>query len=221
MDFLTLIDADFLLVINGWRSLWADYFMYAFSGKIIWIPLYAAILYVLFRNMSWRVALLGVLTITLIILFADQTCSSLIRPWIGRMRPANLENPLSDYIEIVNGYRGGKYGFPSCHAANTFGLAFYVYYMLRQRWFTLFMMLWALVTCYSRAYLGVHYPGDLVAGALVGYVGAFICCRLFAFLSVKYLCYVRPAYTVNTWVPLVVGSLTILCIFIYSFLSAA
>lgn len=221
MDILTTIDADFLLAINGWRSLWADYFMYAFSGKIIWIPLYAAILYVLFRNLPWKVAVLGVLTITLIIVFADQTCSSLIRPWIGRLRPANLENPLSDYVQIVNGYRGGRYGFPSCHAANTFGLAFYVYYIFRKRSFTWFMMVWAFVTCYSRAYLGVHYPGDLLVGALVGYVGAFISCRLFAYFSAKYLYYIRPACMKHTWVPIVVGSLTVVCILVYSFWSAA
>lgn len=219
MDILITIDSDLLLAINGWRALWADYFMYAFSGKIIWIPMYAAVLYVLFRNLPWKVALAAVVTVAFVVLFADQVCSSLIRPWVERLRPSNLENPLSDSVQIVNGYRGGRYGFPSCHAANTFGLAFYVMYMFRHRWLTGFMMGWALLTCYSRSYLGVHYPGDLLVGALVGFVGAWFCCRLFRFFSRRYLQYERPTSILHGWMPILVGGMTILAILLYALAS--
>ena len=165
-------DTDLLLAINGWRAEWADYFMYAFSGKWIWVPLYAAILYVIVRNLHWKVAIGCVVAIALTIVFADQVGATVIRPVVCRLRPANLENPVSEFVQIVNGYRGGRYGFPSCHAANTFGLAFFLFYLFRNRALNWFIMLWAVVTCYSRSYLGVHYPGDLLVGAFVGFVGA-------------------------------------------------
>lgn len=155
---LVEMDTDLLLAINGWRAEWADLFMYAFSGKWIWIPLYASILYVIARNLHWKVAIGCAVAIALTIIFADQIGATLIRPWVCRLRPANPENPISEFVHIVNGYRGGRYGFPSCHAANTFGLAFFLFYLFRNRALNWFIMVWALLTCYSRSYLGVHYP---------------------------------------------------------------
>lgn len=206
-------DTDLLLAINGWRAGWADTFMYAFSGKWIWVPMYASILYVLFRNLHWKWVLGCIITIALTITFADQVCATFIRPYVCRLRPANLENPISDMVQIVNGYRGGRYGFPSCHAANAFGLAFFVFYVFRTRSLTWFIMLWALVTCYSRSYLGVHYPGDLLVGAVVGFVGATLCYWLFA----KF-CKYRPlkAYR-HAYVPIWVGGGTVLLMAVYSF----
>ena len=128
-DFLSqLIEADnaCLLAINGWHAPWADTFMYAFSGKVVWIPLYASLLYVIVRNLRWQVALGCAVAIALTIVLADQIGASLIRPIAERLRPSNLDNPISEMVHIVNGYRSGRYGFPSCHAANTFGLAFFV-----------------------------------------------------------------------------------------------
>ena len=151
--FSSLIEADnaCLLAINGWHASWADTFMYAFSGKWIWIPLYASLLYVIGRNLRWQVAVGCAVAIALTIVFADQVGASLIRPEVARLRPSNLENPLSEMVHIVNGYRGGSYGFPSCHAANTFGLAFFILYLFRNRLLSTFILAWALVTCYSRA----------------------------------------------------------------------
>lgn len=149
---LVEMDTDLLLAINGWRAEWADLFMYAFSGKWIWIPLYASILYVIARNLHWKVAIGCAVAIALTIIFADQIGATLIRPWVCRLRPANPENPISEFVHIVNGYRGGRYGFPSCHAANTFGLAFFLFYLFRNRALNWFIMVWALLTCYSRSY---------------------------------------------------------------------
>ena len=214
-DFLQLLndlDSQLLLAINGLHNPYFDTFMYAYSGKWIWIPMYAALVYVLFRNLSWRVALACLVGVALTITFADQIGASVIRPWVERLRPANLENPLSEYVHIVNGYRGGSYGFPSCHAANTFGLTFYLMVLIHRRGFTLFMCAWALLTCYSRSYLGVHYPGDLLAGALLGLCGAALMYGLFRWL----VGYRRPQHFKDLWVPMVTGGLTVAGMLVYA-----
>lgn len=165
---LSDIDARLLLIVNGAHSPFFDAVMWCISGCWIWIPFYAVLAYLLFRRMSWKRASICLVTIGLIILAADQTCATLIRPEIGRLRPANLNNPLSSFVHVVNGYRGGRYGFPSCHAANTFALAVFMSLVIRHKWFTVMMFSWAFIVSYSRMYLGVHYFGDLFCGATIG-----------------------------------------------------
>lgn len=165
---LSDIDARLLLIVNGAHSPFFDSVMWCISGRWIWVPFYAVLAYLLFRRMSWKRASICLVTIGLIILAADQTCATLIRPEIGRLRPANLNNPLSSFVHVVNGYRGGRYGFPSCHAANTFALAVFMSLIIRHKWFTVMMFSWAFVVSYSRMYLGVHYFGDLFCGATIG-----------------------------------------------------
>ena len=165
---LSDIDARPLLIVNGAHSPFFDSVMWCISGRWIWVPFYAVLAYLLFRRMSWKRASICLVTIGLIILAADQTCATLIRPEIGRLRPANLNNPLSSFVHVVNGYRGGRYGFPSCHAANTFALAVFMSLVIRHKWFTVMMFSWAFIVSYSRMYLGVHYFGDLFCGATIG-----------------------------------------------------
>ena len=165
---LSDIDARLLLIVNGAHSPFFDSVMWCISGRWIWVPFYAVLAYLLFRRMSWKRASICLVTIGLIILAADQTCAALIRPEIGRLRPANLNNPLSSFVHVVNGYRGGRYGFPSCHAANTFALAVFMSLVIRHKWFTVMMFSWAFIVSYSRMYLGVHYFGDLFCGATIG-----------------------------------------------------
>jgi len=99
---------------------------------------------------------------------ADQVCSHMLRPMFERLRPSNLENPFSQYITVVNGYRGGAYGFPSCHASNCFALVGALSVFTLSRRFTAILTVWALLLCFTRMYLGVHYPSDLLVGAMIG-----------------------------------------------------
>lgn len=168
MDQLIAIDQWLLLAINGLNNEYVDPFMKAFSGRFIWVFLYVAIAGVMLWKYGWRRALIFVAAVGIAVGLSDYTCASLIRPYVQRLRPSNLENEISAMVHIVDGYRSGSYGFPSCHACNTFALAVFTSLLVRERAFTVFIMLWAVLQCYSRVYLGVHYPGDIAVGALIG-----------------------------------------------------
>lgn len=174
LESLQELDEQVLLALNGLRAPFWDGFMWTVSETWTWVAMYAAILYVVCRNFSWRVAAVAVVAVVAVIVFADQLGASVIRPAVGRLRPSNLENPVSEFVQILNGKRGGRYGFPSCHAANSFGLAFITLLLFRRWGVGVFLLFWATLNSYSRIYLGVHYPGDLVAGMLLGALGAVI-----------------------------------------------
>ena len=121
-----------------------------------------------------------------------------------------LENPISSMVHIVDGHRGGRYGLPSSHASNTWGLVFFMAYLLRRHWLTGFLAVWAVVVCYSRMYLGVHYFGDLVIGTLFGFIGSSIVYYVFQRLNgKKYAQDLKQIY-----VPICVGLITFAAIFI-------
>lgn len=113
------------LFFNGFHSDFWDYFMLIFSDRFVWVPFYASFLFVMVRNFPIKVVLTTLIVITLIITLCDQTASGLLKPMIGRLRPSNPDNPISPMVHIVQGYRGGAYGFPSSHAANAWSMAFF------------------------------------------------------------------------------------------------
>lgn len=107
--------------------------MLIFSDRFVWVPFYASFFFVMVRSFPVKVVLTTLIVITLIIALCDQTASGLLKPMIGRMRPSNPDNPISPMVHIVQGYRGGAYGFPSSHAANAWGMAFFaLYYSYRE-----------------------------------------------------------------------------------------
>lgn len=168
IDWLNTIDTQVFLALNGLHAPYFDVFMKLFTGKWIWVPMYAAVLFAVVRNYRWRQTLAVLVCVALAITIADQVCATLIRPEVCRLRPSNPENPLSEMVHIVGGYRGGSYGFPSCHAANSFALASFLTLLFANRKLSLFIFAWAVLNSYSRVYLGVHYPGDLLVGAIIG-----------------------------------------------------
>lgn len=174
------IDNNLLLAINGAHTPFLDSVMWWLSDKWIWIVFYVMLAAMMFRKVGYKNGITALLFIGLMIAATDMVCSQLIRPVFERLRPANLMNPISQYIHIVNGYRGGTFGFPSCHAANTFALATFLSFVMQNRKFTIAMVIWSLVICYSRIYLGVHYPGDILAGIIVGSALATACYQGYA-----------------------------------------
>lgn len=178
IDFLIDTDTQLFLFFNSLHTPLLDRFMMFFTGRFVWVPMYAAILYILFHSYRPRHAMVLTLAVVMSIVLADQVCATLLRPVFERLRPAHPDNPISPLVHIVDGYRGGRYGFPSCHGANSFALATILSLIVRNRRFSRFIFGWALVNSYTRLYLGVHYPGDLLTGALTGSLGAWCVYRV-------------------------------------------
>ena len=165
-------DQSLFLVLNNVHTPFWDTFMWIYTDKLTWIPLILSILFVLFRK-NWKEAALVCIAIALTITVCDQFASSLCKPYFARFRPAQ-DPQFSSFVQIVNGYRGGRYGFISSHAANSFGAIVLLSLIFRNRLFTVVSVLWAIVNCYSRIYLGVHYPGDIIGGTIAGIIFAVI-----------------------------------------------
>lgn len=168
IETLLNFDSHIMLMLNSFHTAYFDKVMVLISDKWVWAPFYLSLLLIIHSRYKAKAAITAVIAIIVAVALTDQTCATLIRPWVERMRPSNLDNPLSEFVKTVGDYRGGAYGFPSCHAANTFCLAVFMSLTVRKRLFTLVLLAWAILNSYSRLYLGVHYPGDLLIGAVIG-----------------------------------------------------
>ena len=184
--------------------------MMIYSDRFVWIPFYLSFFFVMVKNFPWKVVLTTMLVIFLIVLFCDQTASGLLKPMVGRLRPSNPDNPISPLVHVVEGYRGGKHGFPSSHAANAWSMAFFAMYLVRRSKLTMFLSLWALVQCYSRMYLGVHYFGDVLVGTLIGFIYASIHYYIFQHFLHRYTSEFKPTHHLAfSYVPILTGIITI------------
>lgn len=160
------LDKVITLAINGCHSPFFDNFFYIYTQTWTWLPAILILLVWMWRKWGIR-SLYVVAGIAFCILLSDQISSSLLKPLVARLRPTH--NPeISDLIHIVNGYRGGQYGFVSSHAANATTFVTFTALLFRNKIYTILLSLWAFLTAYSRVYLGVHYVGDVLCGALVG-----------------------------------------------------
>ena len=167
LETLRHIDQTLTLFLNGSQSLFLDGVAATATQTATWIPVAVVLLYVLIRNNDLRAVGTILLAIALSILLADQGASSVCKPLFGRLRPTH-EPSIMYAIDVVNGYRGGKFGFISSHAANTFAVATLLTLLVRGRRLAIVLFGWALLNCWTRVYLGVHYVGDLMCGALWG-----------------------------------------------------
>ncbi len=211
MDELIHFDKQLLLLVNGSDSSFIDYIVLMLTDGKTWIPLYLALFYVIVRTLrNTREVFLILAAAGLCYLLAGAVDDGIVKPLVARWRPTH-DPEIGALVDVVNGYRGGNYGFFSAHAANTFSIAMFFSLLMRQRIFTIFMVTWSFINCWTRLYLGVHYPGDILVGlcwgALVGYGVYRLYCRIT--IPAKYdlhLCFI----------PMAVLLLTVLSSFIYA-----
>lgn len=161
------IDASITLWFNAMGQPWLDPIVRTLTRPITWVPLYVLLAVLLWRQLGWRRTLFVLAGAALCVLIADQMASGVCKPLFHRLRPTH-EPQLEGLVRIVNGYRGGMYGFFSSHAANTCAIATYLSLIFRSRWLTLLLVVYAAINCWTRLYLGVHYFGDIMTGVVWG-----------------------------------------------------
>lgn len=170
MDWQALIDLDkqLLLWFNGSQSLYLDSLVRTLTNALTWIPFYLALFFVVIKNNeSVQKILLVLASAALCVLVAGTIDDTIVKPTVARWRPTH-DPQIGLLVDIVDGYRGGKYGFFSAHAANTFSIAIFFWWLVRSRLLTCAMVIWSLTNCWTRLYLGVHYPGDILVGLCWG-----------------------------------------------------
>jgi undecaprenyl-diphosphatase len=160
------MDKELLLFLNSFHNGYWDNFFWMFTSKEVWLPLYLTIAYVIFKNHGAK-GLVTMFTIALLIVLCDQISSGIFKNAFERLRPSH-DNELKYLVHLINGKRGGLFGFVSSHAANSFGLAMFTSLLFRNRTYSYFIFLWASINAYSRIYMGVHFPGDIIGGLLLG-----------------------------------------------------
>lgn len=198
------LDETLLLWFNGFHTSFLDNLALSVSSRWLWLPLYVVLFALIVRKVGWNRRLLyATLLFLLTVGLADYTCASILRPIFQRPRPTQPDSPIFHLVHAVQNYRGGHYGFPSCHASNAFALATLSALYFRVWRLSAAMFVWALLLCLSRMYLGVHYPGDILLGATIGVAIAFM-----TYAAARPLLRPRPNYTkVAFWPPAVIGIL--------------
>ena len=192
LDYLNTVDQQALIAINSWHAPYFDQLMWCITSKLSWALILVAVLVALRHDR--RQALLVIATLVLTILISDQISSGLIKHTVERLRPSH--NPdLASSLHLVNGYTGGLYGFTSSHAANSFSVAMVLSLMFASRRVTVALMSWAMLQCYSRMYLGVHYPGDIIGGTLVGLLVGWLVYRLWQWTEHRWMHHYQPIST--------------------------
>ena len=179
-------DTDLFIFLNSLGTKTWDPFWLAYTSKFTWIPFYAVLLYLIFKQMHLKAFLTTIVVVALMILITDQT-TNLFKNGFLRLRPCHLAE-LIDGMRLVKGRCGGQYGFFSGHASNTMSAAIFIGLTLKKRFkYLLYIMIvWAILMAYSRIYIGVHYPLDVLLGMLFGVLTGILFYKLNVYLINKF-----------------------------------
>jgi len=186
MQKLAELDRELFLFLNNLGSEQWDWLWIAISDKWMAIPLYAILLFLIFSKFGWKPTLITMVVVTLLITATDQL-ANLFKHGFERPRPCRQEGVM-EYARYV-AERCGRFGYFSAHAANSTGVAVFLSLLFKKHHPKLFvfLLIWAVVVSYSRIYLGVHYPGDVITGMLIGAIFGYLFHLLRKFLTLKML----------------------------------
>jgi undecaprenyl-diphosphatase len=190
IELLDQIDRKLFLFFNGIHSPFWDLVMWNISKTEIWLPLYAIVLFFIFRRHKWK-GFIPFFALVILVLVSDQGSVHLFKNVFQRLRPCH-QPELTGLVHIVNGKCGGLYGFISSHASNTFAFAMFVSFYFKYKPFTWIIFAWAGVVSYSRVYLGVHYPFDILFGAAYGIFAGYFVFKLYQKVFSKYFKIEKP-----------------------------
>lgn len=190
LDQILQLDTDTFIFLNSLGTERWDAFWLAYTSKFNWIPFYAVLLYLIFRQVQLKAFLIIIVAAALMILVTDQV-TNLFKNGFHRLRPCHLAE-IIDGMRLVKAHCGGQYGFFSGHASNTMAAAFFIGLTLKRRFkYLLYILIvWAILMGYSRIYIGVHYPLDVLLGMLFGILTG----TLFYKLSVYFIAKLKPTH---------------------------
>lgn len=172
IDRIIEFDKHLMLLLNGWHSPFFDFLMPVITNKYTGIPIYIAILVILFRKTDMKRLLICVTAVLVTFALCDSLSVALFKETFQRLRPC-WDPEIMDQVRMLE-YRGGQYGFVSSHAANLFGLATITSLLIRNRIYTALIFVWAALVGYSRIYVGKHFPADVVCGAIFGMIVGYL-----------------------------------------------
>lgn len=180
-------DTELFVYLNSLGTETWDAFWMFYTTKFNWIPFYALLLFLMYKRLTMKMFLFTILIIVLMITFTDQITNLFKKVLVMRLRPC-YNSEINDIIRLVKSSCGGKYGYFSGHASNSMAVAVFTSLMLRYKYKYLpfLMVIWAIVMGYSRIYVGVHYPLDVLSGMLFGILSGFIFYNLFKYLQYRF-----------------------------------
>ncbi|NNE32902.1 MAG: phosphatase PAP2 family protein [Winogradskyella sp.] len=186
LDQIIEFDKELFLYLNGLGTESWDAFWLAYTNKVNWIPLYILLAYLLYKRLGTKMLGLALVTAILMVAFTDQV-TNLFKHGIERLRPCHQEG-VSDYMRLVRSWCGGQFGYFSGHSSNSMGVAILVGLMLKNKYkFLIYVLiLWAILMGYSRIYIGVHYPLDVLSGLIFGSLSGFGFYKLDKYLQSRF-----------------------------------
>ncbi|MCF0190259.1 MAG: phosphatase PAP2 family protein [Marinilabiliaceae bacterium] len=194
MENIIELDKHLTLWLNSWHSDFFDYFYYMVTSTTAWIPFFVVLAWMVFRKQGVQ-GLFTLICVGLLIVVADQLASHVFKPLFERPRPSH-DDVMQWMVHLVNGRRGGEFGFVSSHAANSFALATFMMLVVRNGFLSLSLFTWALLNSYSRIYNGMHFVGDILCGALLGIILSVITYQIY--LRLVYHFFVIPHHNKRT-----------------------
>ncbi|WP_449028073.1 phosphatase PAP2 family protein [Prevotella jejuni] len=222
LDALQTFDKSILLAFNGGGNIFLDSFVLTLTSAYTWIPLYASLLYLVIKNNeNWQKIMLIIGTVALGLFIVNGTNLGIVKPLIARARPLNSPD-LQGIVVSVNHYVADGYSFFSSHTANAFVFAVFFSLLVRDRTFSILMIVWSIIVSLTRPYLGVHYPSDVLVGMIFGSSVAVLIYFLYLRMYIRFsdkLHYISTKYTRTGYSFADID--VVICVLILSFIYAA